>query len=1225
MTAGTSVSASHSVPLFVLFAPEDVSHYEQLANHLRPLVRERLITLHNAAQTLPGDERHAAMEKHLRTARLLLLLLSSDFVASNDCYESMQSALHRQEKGHVQVIAIYLRPVDCDALSLPNTLQVLPTNGRAVTSWSKPDEAYCQIARKIRAIVCPQLTPGSVHRGVTEDSLPYLHWLIKRVTSLDIAVIPALPGRPQIDLAEVYLPLQARFEERRQIRGLALGANVPEEEQVHSSPLIQVVARHDHLVLLGGPGSGKTTFLRYLARRHALALRDQAEAPEIGAACYPILLRLADYVAYGMREGTPLSRFLLEDCQRHEGPASALHDILSSALPAGKCIVLLDGLDEVVRADDRRVVVERLEDFVRCSDGVPNRFVITSRSAGYDGFPMSEMFAHYTLQALSHAQMHSLLTSSLALDSAHGAGTTDDTVTTLMKDIETTPGLSQLAANPWLLSIMARLHQAGVSLSRQRVELYTQITEMVVRTGRTPQAFSEISPLFDQPFLTSLLSRLAYWLHRKKPAGVAPESEIWKILGKERARLTGRPWREEDLEVEGEMRQFLRVVCEQTGILAEESHQCYRFAHLTFEEYYAARYLVASGRKRVERIRACLPDPHWQEPILLALGCIGMESPEEAHVLIRTAILAQGKQARALGLRPGPFEPLLGQDYLFALRCLGDNIPVDDALAQQLAERLLQELTEQGGRGRFRSYQDALGERLGAIETSVYAHLLLPFLFEYSKSAESGLRPPSLYSLGRIARGGAEQAQIREVLLEALYDRDPVVRSAALWGLSSLRGSDIPKILLGVLSNDTDLSVKHDAIHALGERGEASAQVMKALLGVLQEEPTTPGSGLLRYSAVKSLGQLGDTSPAVQEALIALSSRGLLLFSHEGVLQRLRQGSCEQDGAPHVRAAVAWRLQAGGHVSSDVLAYLRDDQPERAPARVFRVPYCVKQWYWLPERIEASLLYRMHNPRCRWEAVQALSQLDGLSERAVGALLMALHDEKNAYVRGQVVRTLSAYELSEETLAVFIDTCSSDRDAYVRARIVECFGDMKQTCDRVLRALFQVIQDTDEYVRVCAVRSLGRLTPDSSDLLSTLLRLLRHDPDAGVRWEVVMYLGTLEELPSKAIHALVRALTDEYLPVREDCAHLLGQARSGHKRTIPALLQGLSDPEVAVRRACSQALVQSGQRCHASKQIITKQLAWMIQKRWHDDRGYDVPCDVAYKALWLLVNNSAGA
>lgn len=98
--------------------------------------------------------------------------------------------------------------------------------------------------------------------------------------------------------------------------------------------------------------------------------------------------------------------------------------------------------------------------------------------------------------------------------------------------------------------------------------------------------------------------------------------------------------------------------------------------HLTFEEYYAARYLVARSKDRAKLIRQHLHQPRWDEPILLALGFVGLDSPEDTAELVETAILAEGEEAKELGFKPSPYEELLGRDYLFALRCLGDNIPV---------------------------------------------------------------------------------------------------------------------------------------------------------------------------------------------------------------------------------------------------------------------------------------------------------------------------------------------------------------------------------------------------------------------------------------------------------------------------------------------------------------------------------------------------------------------
>ena len=197
-----------------------------------------------------------------------------------------------------------------------------------------------------------------------------------------------------------------------------------------------------------------------------------------------------------------------------------------------------------------------------------------------------------------------------------------------------------------------------------------------------------------------------------------------------------------------------------------------------------------------------------------------------------------------------------------------------------------------------------------------------------------------------------------------------------------------------------------------------------------------------------------------------------------------------QDAAPRVRVAVAEALETFDHIAPDVLEELRNVPPQHSPARTFQVPFCVKQWYWLPDEVEALLLYKLHNPQVRWEAIKALGQLEELSDRAEHALLVTLRDA-DAHVRVRVIETLNAFEMSSEVLATFINVLSSDTDTYVRARTVECLGDMEQPLEVVMQALFQAIHDTDDHVRVCTVKSLERLAPTSPEVLSALLFALR--------------------------------------------------------------------------------------------------------------------------------------
>ncbi len=377
MTVGVASAAYRPISLFSVYAPEDISLHEQLEKHLSSLKRKGSITLWSVDKILPGADRDAEIERNLNIAQIILLLLSADFFASEHCYDIMMYALQRQKEDHIHVIPIMLRPIDWEMLAMSG-LQVLPTNGKSVTTWLNRDEAFSHIAESIRQIVLALLNHAAVNKTITEKHLSYLHWLIKRTVSLDIRGIHSTQRLSQIKLEEVYIPLQARHEEGLHIIGptpfsKALETETSMEDQaLPSLPLSHIVTRRDHLMLLGEPGSGKTTFLHHLALEHALALCNQVEDTGVGAARFPILLRIADYVEYGMRRGKSLSEFLVDDCTRHECPTAALADLLSAELQAGRCLVLLDGLDEVVHADDRRVVVQKLEEFVRRYDDVPN-------------------------------------------------------------------------------------------------------------------------------------------------------------------------------------------------------------------------------------------------------------------------------------------------------------------------------------------------------------------------------------------------------------------------------------------------------------------------------------------------------------------------------------------------------------------------------------------------------------------------------------------------------------------------------------------------------------------------------------------------------------------------------------------------------------------------------------------------------------------------------------
>lgn len=184
-----------------------------------------------------------------------------------------------------------------------------------------------------------------------------------------------------------------------------------QEKPVEVLELSEVVALFDPAVILGDPGSGKSTLLRYMALKHAEALRDgRAEAGmDLGKTRFPILVRIAEYAEDGAWREQSLSEFLARCFIRHDCPKRGLADLLQNELEQGNCLVLLDGLDEVVNAAERLGVVRQIEDFVRRHSHKANRFVITSRIAGYRSAPVGEPFTHYTVREMNVAQKRRFL------------------------------------------------------------------------------------------------------------------------------------------------------------------------------------------------------------------------------------------------------------------------------------------------------------------------------------------------------------------------------------------------------------------------------------------------------------------------------------------------------------------------------------------------------------------------------------------------------------------------------------------------------------------------------------------------------------------------------------------------------------------------------------------------------------------------------------------------
>lgn len=139
--------------VFISYARKDKKLRDRLAEHLSGLRNDGTINDWFDGDIVEGTEWEPELFDHLNTAQIILLLISSNFLASDFSYRvEMKQALARHDAGEARVIPIILRPSDWKNAPFAK-IQALPTDARAVTTWSNRDEAFVSIVKGIKRAI----------------------------------------------------------------------------------------------------------------------------------------------------------------------------------------------------------------------------------------------------------------------------------------------------------------------------------------------------------------------------------------------------------------------------------------------------------------------------------------------------------------------------------------------------------------------------------------------------------------------------------------------------------------------------------------------------------------------------------------------------------------------------------------------------------------------------------------------------------------------------------------------------------------------------------------------------------------------------------------------------------------------------------------------------------------------------------------------------------------
>lgn len=143
---------SRPMRLFISHAPEDLPIYRELEGHLAVLRRQGVIETWHEGSIIAGSIRESEIHTALDAADVVIMLLSSDFLKSDDLEAQKCHALTRSEVDQTRIIPVIVRPVDLVGTGLEKYTP-LPSDGRPVTRWADRDDAWSDVADGIRRAV----------------------------------------------------------------------------------------------------------------------------------------------------------------------------------------------------------------------------------------------------------------------------------------------------------------------------------------------------------------------------------------------------------------------------------------------------------------------------------------------------------------------------------------------------------------------------------------------------------------------------------------------------------------------------------------------------------------------------------------------------------------------------------------------------------------------------------------------------------------------------------------------------------------------------------------------------------------------------------------------------------------------------------------------------------------------------------------------------------------
>ncbi|MCA9734238.1 NACHT domain-containing protein, partial [candidate division KSB1 bacterium] len=509
----------------------------------------------------------------------------------------------------------------------------------------------------------------------------YLSWLYADTETIELRGIKREGQQVvQLPLDEIYVPLQIKsFTETDK------NSNIQSDKVLTQGRLLSIT---------GGPGSGKTTILLYIAKILSQAIKERK--PEIAQKFLsiddqlplPILISLSSFSSY-LRDLKPaddphkrslaayISHVLIENVVAFNLPS----DFFLKILQTGKSILLLlDGLDEVPDESGRSVVREAIEKLVNGRENL--RIIVTCRTVAYKGqTALGKGFREIRVLPLEEPHVENLISKAyqhlFKKDKNEQDKKRNELILGVRKLEEERKGrlgenADRLVNSPLLVRMLIIVHFSQRRIPDQRAEFYMRATDTMLlpEHAMSVDVANSIAAQVggSKEKHLDLVQDLAFAMHQrgKQQGREIEENDLKNILKKEGY----------DDDIISSFIALTRL----RGTVMEERQKSYRFLHLAFQEYLAARYLVEVVRSENQIChffeQGPILDDWWREPALLTIGYLALNSPKVAQRLVqRFAGCDADAKTRNEKLEPG-IQLAMAELAASALIEWGEQMPV---------------------------------------------------------------------------------------------------------------------------------------------------------------------------------------------------------------------------------------------------------------------------------------------------------------------------------------------------------------------------------------------------------------------------------------------------------------------------------------------------------------------------------------------------------------------